>query len=280
MLRLLILFLFSALFSCQEKTNSVVIEGLPHTKYLLDSTLQVLEKLTITKDTSYNTEDMRNRKSIEISIQTIDSTKNRLAFIGIRETDTSYFQVFIFEVKKPKWKFLDSINDLGDNQWLPAAKLVDVDFDNKKDLLLTSHCLASRIVSRSDCFEFDTENFTVGRKKITELSSSGKYCRNLDFDLDTLEKTIICYTDGGVMGTEEIRTYRWNHDTLQLFKQLDMAYDDTFFIYHKDYFTKHNVTLTSSEVLAEGDTIGYQIIHSEYELVDGVMKLTKRQIDF
>ena len=49
MLRLLILFLFSALFSCQEKTNSVVIENLPHTKYLLDSTLQILEKLTITK---------------------------------------------------------------------------------------------------------------------------------------------------------------------------------------------------------------------------------------
>ncbi len=280
MLRLLIVFLFFALLSCKEKANSVVIENLPHTKYLLDSTLQVLEKLTITKDTSYNTENMYNRKSVEISIQTIDSTKNRLAFIGIRETDTSYFQVFIFEVKKPKWKFLDSINDFGNNQLPPVAKLVDVDFDNKKDLLLTSHCLASRIVSRSDCFEFDAENFTVGRKKITELSSSGKYCRNLDFDLDSLEKTIICYTDGGNFGTHEIRTYRWNHDTLQLFNQLDMTYADTFFIYHKDYFTKQGIILTGSEVLADGDTIGYQIIHSEYELVNGVMKLIKRQIDF
>jgi hypothetical protein len=205
-----------------------VIENLPHTKYLLDSTLQVLEKLTITKDTSYNEEDMYNRKSVEVYIQTIDSTKNSLTFIAIRETDTTHFRVFIFEVKKPKWKFLDRINDFGDNQLLPTAKLVDVDFDNKKDLLLTSHCLASRIVSRSDCFEFDKQNFTIGRKKIVELSSSGKHCRNLDFDLDTLEKTIICYTDGGFMGTEEIRTYRWNHDTLQLFKQLDMAYDDTF----------------------------------------------------
>ena len=34
---------------------------------------------------------MYNRKSVEVSIQTIDSTTNRLAFIGIIETDTSYF---------------------------------------------------------------------------------------------------------------------------------------------------------------------------------------------
>jgi hypothetical protein len=280
----LVIFIFIVfLLGCDKQrnyTHSLSITDKIITKYLLDSTLQVLAKLAITKDTSYNEEDMYNRKMVEVSIQTIDSTKNRLAFIGIRETDTSYFQVFIFEVKKPKWKFLDTINDFYDNQLLPVAKLVDVDFDHKKDLLLTTQCLASRIVSRIDCFEFGADNFTVGRRKIAELYSSGIHGGNLDFSLDSLEKTIICYTDGGNFGTHEIRTYRWNNDTLELFNQLDEVYDDTFFIYHKKHFIKNGIELTNSTEFKEGDTIGYQIIHNEYELVNGVMKLTKRYIDF
>lgn len=283
LLHLLIFIFIVSLFGCENQRNSTHTLSITDkiiTKYLLDSTLQVLEKIAITKDTSYNEEDMYNRKLVEVSIQTIDSTKNRLAFIGIRETDTSHFQVFIFEVKKPKWKFLDTINDFYDNQLLPVAKLVDVDFDNKRDLLLTSHCLASRIVSRIDCFEFGADNFTVGRRKIAELYSSGINCGDFDFDLDSIEKTIICYTDGGNFGTHEIRTYRWNNDTLELFNQLDMVYDDTFFIYHKKHFIKNGIELANSTEFKEGDTIGYQIIHNEYELVNGVMKLTKRYIDF
>lgn len=281
MLQKIIIFLsLPILFACKEQTNNIGIEKLPHTKYLLDSTLQVLQAFAITKDTFYGSEDMYNRKSIDVTIQSIDSTKNRLALISIQETDTSNFRVFIFEVTQPKWKFLSSIDNLGSNQFINYIELVDVDFDNKKDLLTSSFCLASRIVSRYDCFEFDGVNFTIGHQKIAELYSSGKYSSLLGFDMDTVKKTITCYTDGGFMGTEEQRVYRWNQDTLQLFKQLDMVYMDTFFIYHKYFYAKNKIDLTDEEDLEEGDTIGYQICLNEYELVKGVMKLTKQQRTF
>jgi hypothetical protein len=268
------------LCACQKHTNSPQIENLPHTKHLLDSALQVLEKITFTKDTSFNEEDMYRRKPIEVSIQSIAANKSSLGLIAIQETDTSYFHVFIFEVKQPHWRLLGSIDDFGFNQLLPEVSLVDVDFDNKKDLLLTSHCLSSRIVSRIDCFGFDIEDFAINRQKIRALYSSGKYCREFVFDRDTVTKTITCYTDGGVMGTDEARVYRWHQDTLQLFRQLDMVYDDTIFIYHKDDFTQRGIILNSNEELKEGDTIGYQIFLNEYALENGVMKLKKQTQDF
>ncbi len=278
--KLISFLLLLSFFACQQQNNTLQIENLPRTKHLLDSALQVLEKMTFTKDTSFNEEFMRERKLIEVSIQTIDTTKNRLALVAVKETDTSYFRVFIFEVQQPRWKFLDSINDYGDNQLIPEAKLLDVDFDGQKDLLLTSHCLSSRIVSRVDCFGFDRGSFKTGLRKITELYSSGFQDKDLVFDKDSIAKTITCYTDGGLMGIEEAKVYRWQQDTLQLFRQLEMVYDDTFFIYRKADFVKRGITLTTSEELKEGDTIGYQMFLNEYELVNGKMKLIKQAQDF
>lgn len=267
-----LLFLF--LLACKRQVSDDVteIKNSPNTKYLLDSTLTALQKFDIGKDTIYGAEDRDNRKAVDVKIQTIAPSKHILAFISLQETDTSHIQVFIFAVSKPQWKFLGSINDLGRYQSIGEPKLIDMDFDHKKDLLIPSYGSASRIVSSLDCFEFDEVKCRIGRKKIRELQTSEKYGDFLGLSIDTLEKTITCYTDGGFMGTEEARVYHWHQDTLQLFKQLDMLVcKDTFFIYHKSDFEE-------DKDINEGDTIfSHKACLNEYELMNGKMKLIKQQ---
>lgn len=136
--------------------------------------------------------------------------------------------LYILSFQNSKWNIIDSMKLAYEVCWIDTIKLVDIDFDNKKEILVRYHLMASRSIIPYEFFSYNA--------KTHQIKHYQSFISSLDEIVNTKNKTIILGSDSGIYQQQK-SIYRWNADTLQTIREINMNSD----------YNSNKITITIAE---------------------------------